>query len=67
MRRASDNPVIFVKDGVRQLAFDAELAAKLIHLSQRNDGSDYVVELNPARPLAERKKNSVRFRGMLTL
>lgn len=46
----------FKDKAVRELPFNAKLAARLIVLSQIHDEVDYKVELDPARPMQEQKK-----------
>jgi hypothetical protein len=48
----------FKDKAVRELPFNAKLAARLIVLSQKHDEVDYRVELNPARPIQEQKKRA---------
>ena len=46
----------FLDDSVRELAFNPQLAARLIVLSQLHDEADYRVELDPKLSHAEKKK-----------
>jgi len=41
---------------VREMPFNAKLAARLIVLSQKHDEVDYRLELDPALPLQEKQK-----------
>jgi hypothetical protein len=46
----------FKNNTVRELPFNAKLAARLIVLSQKHDEVDYRLELDPALPLQEKQK-----------
>ena len=46
----------FSDGSVRELPFNAKLASRLIVLSQTHDDVDYRLELNPSRPMQEKKK-----------
>ena len=46
----------FNDGSVREMPFNAKLAARLIVLSQKHDEVDYRLELNPSKPVQEQKK-----------
>ena len=46
----------FDDGAVRELPFNAKLAARLIVLSQKHDDVDYRLELSPDLPIPEKKK-----------